>query len=125
MRLGDMNLPGYGDPETWGPISHPMDPRQPCAIGEEEAREAAIEELLQERMCSPAWVSDAQGDMTGEEYDLITAAIIGGDIQKVGELVVESVQRVIRAYAERDIDKRMARDRREAAEERQLARAGF
>jgi hypothetical protein len=102
-----------------------MDPRQPADDIDEDTLEGAIEGLFQTRMASPAWVSDAQGDFTQEEYDAITAMVIGRDALALGEKLIESVQRVIRAGCERDSDELLEKMRREAEDEAATARAGY
>ena len=43
-RMGDMNMPGRGDPETWGPcLGDPMDPRTP----EPDAQDCQISDWLE------------------------------------------------------------------------------
>ena len=45
MKLGDRNMPGPGDPETWGPCTgHPMDPRTPESLPDNECD---VEELCE------------------------------------------------------------------------------
>ena len=50
MKLGDRNMPGPGDPETWGPCTgHPMDPRTPESLPDDECD---VEELLERYVAS-------------------------------------------------------------------------
>jgi len=43
MKYTPQNMPGPGDEATWGPITHPMDPRQPAEADETTRAEARNE----------------------------------------------------------------------------------
>lgn len=45
-------MPGMGDPETWGPVMHPNDPRQPESCDDDITSETL--ELVRE------WLDDAE-----------------------------------------------------------------
>jgi len=86
------NIPGPGDPETWGPCTgHPMDPRTP------DTSEAVSEE--QERICN-----ERMNDLNGLFVESITEApdanlaelrdaIKSGDNLKAGDIVSDMVYR--------------------------------
>lgn len=65
------------------------------------------EVVTDERMVSPAWVSDAQGDFAQPEYDAITAAIIAGDAMKVGMLTIAATRGSLRDLAEKEAESRV------------------
>lgn len=46
-------MPGMGDPATWGPVMHPNDPRQPD-LGNEDDITSETLELVRE------WLDDAE-----------------------------------------------------------------
>ena len=62
MKIDSRNMPGPGDPETWGPCTgHPGDPRtvDPTETPEFEEKQR---EMWEERMTDPGWISEAIGE---------------------------------------------------------------
>ena len=62
MKIDPRNMPGPGDPETWGPCTgHPGDPRtvDPTETPEFEEKQR---EMWEERMTDPVWISEAVGE---------------------------------------------------------------
>ena len=46
-------MPGMGDPETWGPVMHPNDPRQPEPCDEGDSTLDLLADLR-------GWIDDAE-----------------------------------------------------------------
>ncbi|MBR0568386.1 hypothetical protein J5J83_19870 [Azoarcus sp. L1K30] len=99
MRLGDINMAGPGDPETWGPVFHPMDPRQPDPTFAEDAIQAAADALFDKYLASSDWVSEAQSCLETKDYAAITLAYVERDAMKLFQVTDAAIQRVLKRWA--------------------------
>jgi hypothetical protein len=83
------NMPGPGDPETWGPCTnHPNDPRTPdAAVSEDELHEARL--LIAENRVNASldWVFESFSEAPDEVMRQVWEAFLAGDTQRIGKLV--------------------------------------
>ncbi len=91
------NLPGPGDPETWGPCTgHPMDPRT------EDVRDTRLFEDTKEYITSKRF-ADLRGSFlesfteycSDEWLKELAEAIQSGDAQKAGDMLIDECYRNI------------------------------
>jgi hypothetical protein len=110
------DLPGYGDSTTWGPVASPRDPRYDDRADIAEAELIAIiaEHVLDERMKSATCIEDAFSELTHEDYNLMAASIASGAPTLAGMTLRASVERIIRADAQKEARSRLERLRDEA-----------
>ena len=105
-RLND--LPGPGDPETWGPCTgHPLDPR---TEDETALYDAVVERIFSERMEDLSWFMDAFSEAGPELYAPLHSAYQAHD----GEALVKALFDIAYAYmtpTETDIQHRLAFER--------------
>jgi hypothetical protein len=94
--------------------NHPNDPR---TDDESECVEVIAEIIEEERLLSATWVLDAFGDLTHEDYQLIATAIADSNPHRAGELLRDSVARIIKLDALREARVRMDRLIREDEED--------
>ena len=75
------NLPGPGDPETWGPCTgHPMDPRTPDIDGQfDDMRE----QMFRDRMEDAEYWVDAFGEASNEQIEALCQAYKRHDIPEL------------------------------------------
>jgi hypothetical protein len=93
---------------------HPNDPR---TDDESEAVEVIAESIEEDRLLSATWIEDAFSELTGEDQKLIAAAIAASNPHRAGELLRDSVARIIKTDALREARIRMDRLIREDEED--------
>jgi hypothetical protein len=76
--------------------NHPHDPR---TDDESDAVEVIAGSIEEERLSSAVWIEDAFGELTHEDYQLIAAALADSNPHRAGELLRDSVARIIRLDA--------------------------
>jgi hypothetical protein len=105
-----------GGPGDYMPTcsNHPHDPR---TDDESEAVEVIAEIIEEERLLSATWISDALGELTHEDYQLIATAIADSNPHRAGELLRDSVARIIKLDSLREARVRMDRLIREDEED--------
>ena len=84
-------------------------------IAEKEALAAIAAHVFAERMASPAWIEDAFGELTHENYTLLATLIATGRTYRAGEVLRGAVRRIVNADAQKEARTRMERMRDEDA----------
>jgi hypothetical protein len=94
--------------------NHPNDPR---TDDESECVEVIAESIEEERMASATWIEDSFGDLTHEDYKLLAAALAAWNPHRAGEILRDSVARIIKSDSLREARIRMDRLIREDEED--------
>lgn len=93
---------------------HPHDPR---TDDESECVEVIAESIEEERLSSPTWIEDAFADLTVEDQKLIATALAACNPHRAGELLRDSVSRIIKTDSMLEARVRMDRLIREDEED--------
>lgn len=86
------NIPGPGDPETWGPCTnHPLDPRTPDAQFDEDVIEEKRLEMANARLKdSTDWLREAFSEADEQKLlQMWVAAFSADDPKLVGHLATQ------------------------------------
>lgn len=118
---------GPGDPQSWGPILSPIDPRHD--IADEEAVDAAVSTLCAQRIKSVEHINEARGFLPATTDAAIDSAIADAlaaeefgripvdCLALVGPLLVQGVKAVIKRDAAREVRRDFEQQAREAEED--------
>lgn len=118
---------GPGDPQSWGPILSPIDPRHD--IADEEAFDAAVSTLCAQRIKSVEHINEARGFLPAVTAGAIDLAIADALAAKrfgrmppeklalIGLLIAEGVEKEILRDAAREVRHDFEQQAREAEED--------
>lgn len=91
------NMPGPGDPETWGPCTgHPNDPRTEDGT---ERFEETRDRMIQERMLKVDWFREALSEMDDEATGNLMK-LVGANVCKDNADVANFINKIVSVYVE-------------------------